>query len=373
MGSGFSRCIGSMEPDDIKIHDFNMVNIPNGYTLIKIATYNINIRNTVNLSNRVRDIIDYLTSSYKNKSIDILCLQGIHDYQSAHRLVKEIKKYGREQRKTYFFAPDFENINSRSDTENISRFHSSFPPQRNQLSQQTSSLRQMQSRKAEVQNIIISEFPIVTSIYAEIDDNLDIDDIIGTQSVIGANISIYGNVISVYNTALGRDIKSANLINRDTRTKEIHAIFDTILENKLSLNSDAFAGYLKTDVHFLTGSLNIPETYRGDMNDEFVELVQNYHCIDPYRNITDDPGHTTSSKERMDYIMFLLDDQSFEPIDPYYNLMEAVETTDDLLSYIFKKYKIYFLDTSVVSDNQTNNSTSSFPVESVFMFYRNKH
>ena len=114
-------------------------------------------------------------------------------------------------------------------------------------------------RKTKAQNIIISKYPIVTNIYAELDRRTQLDDIIGARTVIGANISIYGNIISVYNTALNKDIKTSNIINVQIREKEVESLFDIIDENKAGMDAEIFNSYVKTNIHFLLGTLNINE------------------------------------------------------------------------------------------------------------------
>ena len=261
-------CTSTVSDAKLKYQDFTKVTIPKEYELIKIATFNVNLRNTINLSNKIREIISYIDTANKNKPIDVICIQGVHDYNSSQELIKEIKFYAENNRKTYYFAPDFDVM---GDTDLSQVVGSSI---RN-LSQRTQTSNPRD--RTTIQNMIISTFPIVSFVYAEIDDALDLDDILGAQAMVGANISIYGNIISVYNTALSRDIKSANLINRDIREKELDTIFRTIDENILSLQTESFNHYFKTDVHFLVGSMNISEFNNGIMNEEFCNLLQRYH------------------------------------------------------------------------------------------------
>jgi len=96
---------------DIKIYDFSKVDIPKEYVLIKIATFNINLKNGINLIMRVKDIISYIISSFKNKEIDIICIQGIQDYVSLEVLISELKRFAKFNRETFYYAPEFDNIN----------------------------------------------------------------------------------------------------------------------------------------------------------------------------------------------------------------------------------------------------------------------
>ena len=341
----------------IQINDFNMVTIPKGYELIKLATFNINIRNTVNISNKIKEILIFIKSSFKNKDIDIFCLQGILDYNSAYKLIKEVKKYGRQTNNKFYFGPEFENIDSKSEK---------FISMKDKIS--TGLLK----KKIEVQNIIISKYPIVTTLYSELDDKLYIDDILGTKTIIGANISIYGNIISVYNTTLSKDIKSANLVNSDVRNKELKVVFKIIEENKKKLKTDEFKHYFLTDIHMLAGTLFIKETYGLDLNQEFIDFMQKYKCVDIFRIMCEDNiGHTNTSKERVDYILFLLTDMMYNKSN--HKKLKSIEGCNDLFKLIFKIYKIYFIDIIIRNDIYTGNSYSNFPLECTFMMYKNRH
>jgi hypothetical protein len=347
----------------IQVNDFTKVKIPNGFELIKLATFNINIRNTVNISNKVREIITFITSSFKNKEIDILCLQGILDYNSAYKLVKEVKKYGRKSNNKYYFGPDFEDIDSKSEK---------LLSIKNKIKTSYKISTRTMKKKLEIQNIIISKYPIVSTIYTELDDKLNLDDIIGTKTLIGANISIYGNIISIYNTTLSKDIKSANINNNDIRDKELQVVFKVIEKNKKNLKTDDFKHYFLTDIHMLAGSLFIKETISLDLNKEFIDFIQKYKCVDIFRIMCeDDIGHTNTSKERVDYIFFLLTNMMYTKNN--HKKLKNINGGDDLFKLIFKIYKIYFIDIIIRNDTYTNNSYSNFPLECTFMIYKNNH
>src|SRR3989304_712697 len=157
----------------IKINDFNLLTIPEDYELIKIGTFKVNLKNTVNLENKVNEIVSYLFSDHKNKKLDILCLQGIKDYSSLEYLIKIIKSDDKSSSSNSVNYIHIENIIELQQRRKII------------------SKKSERSRRIKIQNLIISRFPIVNTIYSEIDDNTDIDDVLGAKTVIGANISIY--------------------------------------------------------------------------------------------------------------------------------------------------------------------------------------
>ena len=96
----------------LQITNYEKVDIPNESVLLKIATYNIDLKNTINLSNNIKNILTYIIEPYKGKHHDIICLQGISDYISASHLIKELKHYTKSQGQILYFAPNFSEIQS---------------------------------------------------------------------------------------------------------------------------------------------------------------------------------------------------------------------------------------------------------------------
>lgn len=370
MGNTFNK-----HKKKFKIMDFDKVIIPKEYELIKISSHNVNIRNSVNITNKIREIVSYIVGLFKNKENDIICLQGIHDYNSAYKLIKELKIFSRRNRGSLYFAPEFEDVDSKSD-DTISIRKSKLDIDGIGIVRSSNTKRY--AKKVETQNIIISKYPIVSTIFVDLGDKHDIDDLIGTKTMIGANISIYGNIISIYNVELSHDIKSANIINDDVREKELAAVFDAINENQESLKLSFFYNYLKTDIHFLIGSLYITETLSSNLanhfNSEFARFVREYKCVDIFRHIHDEniPLYTNSSSKRHDYIMFLMTNDIYQN-NSYLKQLKKLKSSEDLFKLIFKRYKVYFLDGYVRTDNYASHSSTNYPIECIFMLYKNKH
>ena len=82
--------------------------------------------------------------------------------------------------------------------------------------------------KKKIQNIIISRYPILSKVYAELDDDVIIDDVLGINTMIGANIIINDHIVTIYNTTLCADVNNANITNNYARQHEITSLFKTI-------------------------------------------------------------------------------------------------------------------------------------------------
>lgn len=361
------------------INDFNLVKIPKNNKIIKISSYYVDIKHTTNLNIKIDDILTYFKSSYKNKDIDILCVQGIKDYTSAYTLVRAITKYCFVKGIHVYLAPAFEEITvdgKYSSAESLSKI-SKVSENRASVSG-TSSFRKKNAKNTECQNIIISKFPIVSFIYTELDDNIEIDDIIGTKNVIGANILVEGTIISIYNTELTKDIKMSNVINDDVRAVELEVIFRLIDENKKELKTSEFSRFNIPDIHILIGTFNIPEIIDGNINDEYNTLIQNMYCIDIYRHLNDGkdihdiPGYTNTQNERTGYIFFLLTKDVYTDGTKLNKKFTNITTNKQLFETLFKRYCVFFLDYCVRSDVNIRNLSMNYPIECSFMLkYKN--
>lgn len=344
----------------ITIDDYKKVTIPPEYKLIKLCTYNVNLKNTINFELQIKEIIEYIVSSYKNKTNDIVCLQGIYDDFILFNLVKDLKTYFIRSNNNIYISPNFDNIEADNDKKKFSSHKMQTISYEIKKTDSSSS-----SKISSPQNIIISRYPIVDIIYIELDDETDMDDVIGVQTLVGANININNAIISVYTTNLCKDIRSSNIKNDKVRNFELNTVFGAIMENKKILNSINYKPFTKTDIHLIVGTLNIPETVNMQINNEFTKFVQSRSCIDIYRYLADDDdlGYTTSYNERLDYILLSLTEDLYVESSPFYKKMRNIKKAEDLLNILHKRYSIHFIDSYV----KNNTISNHHPVELIFM------
>ena len=344
------------------ITDYTKVTIPPNYIMLKISSYNINIKNTVNLSNEIKNILIFIVSSYKEKNNDIICLQGINDYKAATELVKEIKKYMKQYNVHFYFAPEFDDVyaNSRSTKLSVNRSANS----RSHLSRNTEN-----TRNSQVQNIIISRYPIQSSIFSKLSDKL-VDDITNIKTVIGANININNNLISVYCTELSDNLEAANIDNKFIREKELEELNVIIQGNINKIKSEPVYDKMhKTDIHFVIGTLHIDDD-SVSLNEEYQNMLSNFKFTDIFRCLHTydvNMGYTSVSNRRMDYILLYLTDDVYDPTSPYYNDIQNVDSTSKLLNILFRRYSVHFLESSTREDVSQNYSSSNYPIEVVMM------
>lgn len=351
--------------EDVKINDFSLVKIPKDFKLIKMVTYNANLRNSVNIDLKIKQLITYLISQHKNIPIDIINLQGLYDISTLYVFIREFKKYCAKHKLEFYFAPKFDNveINGNNSSGIVSSqklvdlaLHSTGQKSNNSDSH----------KKKIIQNIIISKYPIISTIYGELDDQTDMDDILGVQTVIGANILIDRKIISVYNTNLIKDIKSANIINSDVRSSELNALFTIIEKNKNALSEDRYKKYKLSDIHLIIGTLNIQESIENKVNGEYTSFIESRHCIDIFRYLSNDIGYTTSYMERLNYIVIQLTSDIYKESSPFYTMVKKIKTSEDLMQLFYQRYGLHILDCYVIKNDNISNLIY-YPIECIFI------
>ncbi len=66
------RLSKNKEKKEINIRNFSSLTIPKEHELLKMATYNINIHNTININTKLDEIVSYILGKYKSKENDII-------------------------------------------------------------------------------------------------------------------------------------------------------------------------------------------------------------------------------------------------------------------------------------------------------------
>jgi hypothetical protein len=341
------------------VNDYSIVTVPKNFTMLKIVSYFIDLRISANIDLKIAEIINYIMNTTKNKSADVINLQGIYDVLALQLLVREIKKYCSDRKIQMHFAPDLFDIDGDNGAEG-SRGRANRRSRN--LEEFTTNSKDLKEKKGEkpsktiVHNIILSVHPILGTISAELDDKTNMDDIFGIQTVIGANILVENTIISVYNTSLSKDIRSSNVVNNDVRDTELETLCNTINENRKNLKKLTLNGYTKSDINLVVGNFNIPEIANDDINDEYINSIKNNNFVDIFRyKYPKDFGYTTSYNERHSYILQYIEK----------TLHETIQQTDheNVLQLLFKQYKIHFMDLYVT---KTKNIIH-YPIECILM------
>lgn len=311
--------------------NISKIKVPNDHLLLKIATINVELYNFITARERVEQIIQYI---FKNK-LDIICLQGITDLNIGIILIRKIKERCMKKNIILHFSPSLEEIDIINDTRLSSK-------KMFEISWGKTQSKNLQN-KLFIKNIIISRYPISEHIFEELDKETDIDDLLGIQTLVGANINIENTIVPIYCTSLSKDIKTTDIINNDVRKTEIDEICNFIRSKKHKYS-------------LILGSFYINEINDNEPNQEFLNMVQNHKIIDIYRYKNDNnPGFTTRHMERHQYIFILL------------RKMKIFDDYEKLLNYIYKKYGVHFIECYVNNEILIG---KNYPIECIFMIQK---
>lgn len=293
------------------------INVPNGYKLVRMISYNINLRNSVGLNSNIIDIAKFVFED----NIDIICLQGIRDSHAMMNLIKGIKTYCKKMDITIYTAPRFDNIEAMTIATTIH-----MP---------TTNITTTRGEKYVVESLIISRYEIDS--YSTVDTTPH--DMYKQYRMISANIVIDKTIISIYNTSLSDDIGTIDSSKR--RLIEQEVMIDLILNNMINDRC----------IHIMAGSLGINEMEKEQQCDEYIKFLDKFRAIDLIRCKEPDAKIlTTENYKRLDYILFFLTKDLFEKSSKYYNELSKVSSPNDMLSLIGKRYKLFILDMIVHSD-----------------------
>ncbi len=338
-----------IEPE---ILSYNYVNIPEGYQFLKIISYDINLKNTTLLDEKITEVINYMFDEYKDLKIDIMCFQGIHDLPSLYKLFHAINKYSDLYALTLYYAPDIQKkygsikkIISRVDIKGVILSDPQIAQKefKNKRHSKCKYTKKMHQAEIKYQNIIISKYPIISSIYGELDDEIEIDNVLGIKTVIGANILINNQLITIFNTSLSTDIKHANMTNNYARKKEIEALCKFIDKNTKDIHEEKYNQYNKTNINLIVGTLNF--------NNKYCNKLHDYKYIDIYM-FKNPPDKKEDFKEKDNYIIL-----------PIFN-----EIPTDIGDYIFKTYDIY-----VIESYFRPNFIKKLPLETILIIRKKKN
>lgn len=368
----------------VSISDLSLVKVPLDYTMIKISSFYVNLQNTISIESKAKEIICYVFSKYKNKTIDIANIQGFNDNQSLNIFIKILHMYIVKNSIDIHVAPLFKEFN-RSGGDNyrlgekggeggeggndgIVSSDITFDTTFNRSTERTGG---KEKNKKIVKNIIISRYPIDDCIFEELDKETDMDDIIGIQTILCASITVHERNLFLFTTTLSHDVQGID--NTKVRESELQEIVDVMKSyvNKMKRKDKKY----RKAICLLSGMFNIDELYGDKMYCEYVQMIQNYNFLDIYRYISpeNDFGYTSHTKERLNYIFLYFQSKLCRSMASKSNLGTSLENVcetntpnnvAELLQIIFKMYKIHFIDFYVVKPFE---DSIYYPIELVFM------
>jgi hypothetical protein len=326
---------------------YKNIKIPKKYKVIKVATFNINVRNSIGLSDNIIDIVRYIFNDVNSKHIDIICLHGIHDTFSLEELIKGVNKYAQLNDIEIHTLPEFKEMEDiRKKRTKKSTMH---------LPSIIASTKHNDYGIKYSDSVILSRHKIRKYFM----DTTIGNDIYPDRNYIVANIEMYGKIISIYNISLSSDIGIVD--SKQQREKELTLFDDLFLQNIQELDE---LGNKDTSVHLLLSALNINEI-SDKMPNEYVKFVDKYNAIDLYRchNIDGD-GFTTAKHKRHQYMFLILTKDILDKKSKYHDAFVNAQDQNDLMKVIIRRYKFHILEIGVT---ELDTSGSNYPVECIFI------
>jgi hypothetical protein len=293
------------------------VNIPSGHSLFEIATFNLKMKKSLGVPNKITKIIKYLFSP---ECPDVVCLQGLNDRYTLHVFSQIFYKQPNNDKLT--IIPDIKEFNT-VETASLSIAGS--------LGTSTSSSKR---EIAKFTNIIITKHDMIDFFVEKIgvDDEVNY---LADVYLVCCNLNIKNNLISIYTSSLTSDAPffPTNII----REKQLNKLEQWFIENKSNKNNN---------IHILSGSFAIPEINDTQINPEYLSMVNKFNIIDLFRVINNqDRGYTTDEETRTDYHMIMCTEIEHQQI--LQEICGDINDKDRLISHIYKIYGLYPIDVKI--------------------------
>jgi hypothetical protein len=322
----------------------SLFNIPINTQLLKIGSFYINLNDSINRNENIRQITEYIFSDVYNVVLDIICIQGLNDTKITKLLIKNIVDISNKYKKPVHIVP-------KTDMVAVDSVDDAFQYQWNSSTNIDTS---------DIYNIIISKYPIITTSTINLNNTSDAK-LVGNNKIILANVNVNGYIISIYNVTLSQDYMG--IPNTELRNKEVK-----LITNLIKKNSDQIKKYNKNtgdrliikDVHLLCGQFNVTEIKSNKLNLELVQVLKTLKAIDIFRfycliNKNDDNGFTCSHNTRDCFISMILINHKIG-ID--------VESPKVLLDNAYKEHGIGIVLSYVVKSVKIN---EYHPIEVIFL------
>lgn len=278
------------------------------YKLIKITTYNINVTSDLGSEYKIKNVIKHVYDKM-DRNNDIICIQGIKNDIVGYKLLK-------------YFSNTFGNYKYHTcpklvPSKNIVNLHKN-DQNRNYLNYNAVVDHYCDDNilKATTNNIILSKFPIIDTMYATFDpkksSNLD------NRSIVCADINVYGHVIRIFNTQLTSDNHYISNNNRHIRKKEFDRLFHVINKTKTLMKS-------KNKINtFVAGPLYMSDKQTINSHiSEYEKRITKYNIHDIYFILN---GEKSESHNFVGYILDLNTGNQF--INK--NIVDDIKTNDGI-------------------------------------------
>jgi hypothetical protein len=341
----------------------------------RIASIYVDIDDTINKIHKINTIIDYFMKPYYGNYIDVLCIQGIHNY----RVLKELLKAFRERVKTY--------NDGCKNTCNKTLYLEYYPDIKNlteTLNSTTCSTTDFDINNNYHNKLIISRYAILQSsnifldIQPEHKDDIkfihnDIDTSIIDKYIQLVNLNVEGTYISIYNIDLKEDNIGIN--NTKERQTQIHKINKIINNNRMNASKPETRQFIYGDttyiacdrnIHIITGMFNIDKYKNSLLSPEYTKLCSILNGIDINQLVSiiknDNIQHHTNARFTKNTYTFLISDSN----------NTAQYDTEQFTKTLFADHKLVIINSIIATHIVDMNKFINYPEDTLFMLYKPK-
>lgn len=312
------------------------IKLPENFSLIKLTSINLDLRNSINLKRNIMSIIEY----FFNNNFDIAIFQNFMDKIVMLNFITALKKEALNKEIELYFSPEFDILNL-SDTVKIT-----VPLTANNF----------EEKSEFVPHLIVSRLDIENYNLLPLNKK-------NTSFLISCNIRIKKKIISVYAGSISDDLNGLGVDNKDKRIIELMKIKRRIDINKKS--NLKYFGNKATSINLLFGYLPIDEFYNGEINSEYTNAIDICKAIDIHRYMDNSKNIFTSKiNKRHEYILFFLPDDLFQTGTELNNQLLKIETSSDMFKLLFKLYSFHPISLKI---DQEFDKFNSYPVNLSFM------
>lgn len=315
-------------------------NIHNNLLPFRIATIQVDIDDTINKKHKINTLIEYFMKPYFNNHIDVLCIQGIHNFYILKEIINAFKEkiyiYNTTNKKNIYveYYPDIKQTNRTCSTEYdyTADYHNKIIISRHSI---------LQSSDVHMQHIKNKYIQLV-------------------------NLQVNGVYMSIYNVDLKEDNNGIN--NSKERHIQLNEIVKIIETNKQNTIQDTSRQYIYGDttyiacdrnIHIVTGIFNIDKFKNAQLSNEYIKIGNILGGIDINQWIM------TAKKDTNIYHT----NARFTK-NTYTYLICNNKDEEHFIKNIFSGHKLIIVNSTIATHIVDMNQFINYPEDTLLMLYK---
>lgn len=247
--------------------------------IVKVKNISTDLKKNFSLKENIINVVDEIF----NDDFNIIVLEGLNDKLAVFLFYKKFQEINKLNNNKFNIVPSIDEFDT---TQSMSIIETASI----ELSWDSTSKKQAKYQK--YSKVIISSFPI---------NNYSIYDLYKTESkmiksedIIISNINVFNFVFSVFSCTLTPNLLYID--NSKIREEQLKEIENIIFTNAQSINNN-------TTKNFVLGEFSIYGIIDKDINDEYLNLIQDHSFIDL------DSVKNLKIKKKTSYILLHLNDK----------------------------------------------------------------